>query len=990
MGIVSYRTMPRSEDPQFAIPGVSVVVIYPGASTIDLEHLIVDPIEEEINKLDDIKVLAAHIEDGIAIVEVEFLMGSDPDDKHSEVVQQIAGISDNLPEGILDLDLIKWSVTDVNILQVALTSRGASYRELERSAEELKKSLEVIPGVLGIDLFAFPKQEIRVEVDLQKMAKMGIPLWKVTGAIQSSNANIPGGSIDVGKKKFNIKTSGDYESLEDIGNTIVHSFGGRVVHLRDIADIALTYEDKNYFARYDGVRAVFIAVTQKKGSNVFRIMDSIKEKIADFQSRLPAGIELETVFDQTVSVLDRINGFFSSFIQGVILVGVVVLLALGFRASGIVMLAIPFSVIIAIGLVDLSGYGLQQMSIVGLVIALGLLVDNAIVVVENTSRFLGKGHARRDAAVGATEQIGWAIVSATVTTVLAFLPIVLNRSVSGTFIRSMPLTVIFALSASLFISLTLTPFLSSKFLKIRKPGEHGLFRRILQSFIEGRYRGLLGAALRHPKITLVIATVIFLISLALFPLLGFSLFPKAEKTQLMIDIDTPFGTNLDRTDEAARYIESILKEREEVLHYAANIGHGNPRIYYNVFPKSERSTHAQIFVQLCDIGADEMAAFISDIRESAAAYPGAEIRVKEFEQGPPVEAPIAIRILSDNLEDLKQVSMQVEEIIASQPGTINIDNRLRSSKNDIHVNINRDKAAMLGVPLVDIDRIVRAGIAGLPVTQYRDENGKEYDIVVRLPMEGRPSLEEFDHVSVASVTGAQIPLKQLATIEFTAGPTEINHYNLDRSTTVTADVMRGYSVDRITKEIISRIEQLQLPRGCRFSIGGELESRAESFTGLMQAIIAALISILAVLVLQFRSFRQPLIVFAAIPLAVVGSMFALLITRNTFSFSAFVGLTSLVGIVVNNSIILVDYTNKLRRSGKELLEALQEAGETRFTPIILTTATTICGLLPLTLSGGELWAPMGWTIIGGLAASTFLTLIVVPVLYRLGERPPGK
>jgi multidrug efflux pump subunit AcrB len=620
------------------------------------------------------------------------------------------------------------------------------------------------------------------------------------------------------------------------------------------------------------------------------------------------------------------------------------------------------------------------------VIALGLLVDNAIVVVENTSRFMRLGHRNAQAAIEGTEQIGWAIVSATATTVLAFLPIVLNRSVSGTFIRSMPLTVIYALSASLLISLTLTPFLSSRLLKPVGYERQTLFQRMLRWFIDRRYRQTLAAALRRPKTTIALAILIFAGSLALFPLLGFSLFPKAEKDQLMVDIDTPFGTNLEKTDEAARCVESMLAGRDEVAHYAANVGHGNPRIYYNVFPKSERSTHAQIFVQLGDVSRDELASLIADLRVRFSSYPGAEIKVREFEQGPPVEAPIAIRLISDNLDDLQMLSRRVEQIIASQPGTVNIENPLGSSKTDLHVNINRAKAAMFGVPLVDIDRIVRAGITGLPVSQYRDAEGKEYDIVVRLPIDERPDVEDFDRIRVASVTGAQIPLRQLAEIEFIAGPTEINHYNMERNVTVTADVMSGYSVDRSTRKIIEEMRRIDMPRGIRVSIGGELESREESFTGLLQAIVVALISILAVLVLQFRSYRQPLIVFAAIPLAVVGSLLALLVTRNTFSFSAFVGLTSLVGIVVNNSIILVDYANKLRRGGMELVAALQEAGETRFIPIILTTATTICGLLPLTLGGGELWAPMGWTIIGGLAVSTMLTLIIVPVLYLVSER----
>ena len=322
-------------------------------------------------------------------------------------------------------------------------------------------------------------------------------------------------------------------------------------------------------------------------------------------------------------------------------------------------------------------------------------------------------------------------------------------------------------------------------------------------------------------------------------------------------------------------------------------------------------------------------------------------------------------------------------MISSTSGTINIDNPLSTSKTDLQVYINRAKAGMMGVPLVDIDRTVRTCIAGMTISQYRDEEGEDYNIVVRLPIDKKSSISNFDRIYVTSIMGAQIPLKQLASIEFKSSPMQISHHNLERNVTITADVVRNYSVDKVTKKIISKLEKYNWPKGYRYHIGGELETRGESFGGIQKAIIIALIGIFGVLVLQFRSFSQPLIVFSAIPFAIIGSILALLITGYSFSFTAFIGLTSLVGIVVNNSIILVDYTNQLRQEGKDLISALKEAGETRFRPIILTTGTTIGGLLPLTLQGGTLWAPMGWTIIGGLLASTFLTLIIVPVLYKI-------
>ena len=394
------------------------------------------------------------------------------------------------------------------------------------------------------------------------------------------------------------------------------------------------------------------------------------------------------------------------------------------------------------------------------------------------------------------------------------------------------------------------------------------------------------------------------------------------------------------------------------------------------------STHAQIFVLMKRYEMTEFQNLLEELRDQCSSIAGAKIEVKEFEQGPPIEAPIAIRIIGDNLAELKRVASDIEKIILETPGTLNINNPLATSKTDLFVNINREKAGIYGVPLVEIDRTVRASIAGLAISTFRDYSGKSYNITVRQPFEKGIDFNQLNNIFVTSVTGAQIPLRQLASIEFKASPMLINHYNLERNVTLTADVKAGVSVNQTTKVIIQKMDTYDWPKGYRYIIGGEQESREESFGGMVQAIMVAMIAIFGVLVLQFRSYSQPLIVFSAIPLAVTGSFLALLITGFSFSFTAFVGLTSLVGIVVNNSIILVDYTNQIRRQGISVISALKEACETRFMPIVLTTATTVGGLLPLTLRGGTLWAPMGWTIIGGLVFSTFLTLIIVPVLYK--------
>ncbi len=986
LGVVSFLSMPRSENPQVSPPGSTVFVVYPGANPTDVEKLIVKPIEDELNELEDIKTVNSVSRTGFCKIEIEFFSGSDVDEKYSDVLQKINNIRSVLPDEVLSVDVIKWTITDVKILQLAMVSKNVPYYELEDEAENLKDQLKNVSGVKKVDLWAFPERELRVTPDFERMAQQNISLTTLIGVLQSNNLNIPGGKIDIGGKDFSINTSGNFENIDAIKNTILNFGNNQIVYLKDIAKVEFTYEDQNYYARFNGKRCVFITISQKSGTNIFTITDKLKDKIKKFNEELTERIKIETVFDQSIGVANRLDGFFINLLQGLILVGIIVILAVGFRASIVVLTVIPISIIIGIGLIDLSGYGLQQMTIAGLVIALGLLVDNAIVVTENISRFINLGYSKVEAAIKGASQISLAVTSSTITTVLAFVPMMLMSGVVGDFIRSKPIIVSFTLLASLWISLTVTPYLSKQLFTEKSAKHKSKIRNFIDQKIIARYKIRLNFALNHPKTIVIIASVVFVLSLGLFPLVGVSFFPKAEKPQFLINVNLPEGSSIDKTNEVAKYIEAVLSKKEEVKSYAVNIGRGNPRIYYNVLTKRNAANHAQFFVLLKEFEFYSFNNFLDELREEFDMYPGAKIEVKDFQQGPPVEAPIAIKIIGDNIEKLKELSIVVEDYINKTEGTLNVYNPLRTTKTDLHININRAKAAMYGVQISEIDKAVRAAIAGIIVSKFRDDEGKEYKIVVRGEQDYINQLDKFDKIFVSSLRGAQIPLNQLANIEFESSPLEISHFDLSRNVTVTSDVKSQYAVNEVTNQIISKLENFDFPKGYSFYIGGELESQQESFGGMAKALIIAIVGIFGVLVLQFKSYSQPLIVFSAIPLAIIGSIIALLITGNSFSFTAFVGLTSLVGIVVNNSIILVDYSNQLRTEGKNIIESVKEAAEVRFVPIILTTATTIGGLLPLTLAGGTMWAPMGWAIIGGLIASTFLTLIVVPVLYKIYTR----
>jgi multidrug efflux pump subunit AcrB len=668
-----------------------------------------------------------------------------------------------------------------------------------------------------------------------------------------------------------------------------------------------------------------------------------------------------------------------------ILLVVLTLLPLGLRAASVVMISIPLSLALGIILLNLMGYSLNQLSIVGLVVALGLLVDDSIVVVENIERWMRDGYSRLDATLKATNQIGMAVLGCTVTLIIAFLPLIFLPEASGDFIRSLPLAVIFCILASLVVSLTVVPFLSSRMLKNHAGHPDGnFFLRGLKKIISVTYSRLLDWGIKRPKTTLLIALGIFLASLQLFPIVGFSLFPASEKPQFMVNIYSPLQSNLAYTDSISKRIEADFHQMPEVKYVSANVGKGNPRIYYNAIPLNERTDYANLFVQLQEqISPEEKINLIEKLRNRYENYPSATIEIKNFEQGPPVIAPVEVRIFGDNMDTLRKLASRVELTLKETKGTIYVKNPLKNLKSDIKFEINKEKASMLGIPTVSIDRMIRLVVAGFDLGKLTDKQGNEHAIVVTKPHAKQPSLEVFDNVYVNNVQGTAIPLSQVADIRLQTSPISISHLNKNRLVSVSAFVEKGFLNNEVIAETEKNIEKIKLPAGYHFEMGGEVESKNESFGGFGTIILVTIFFFIAVLILEFGTFKSTLIVLSVIPLGIVGALLALWFTGTPLSFVATVGLIALAGIEVKNTILLVDFTNQLRAVGMPLEEAIREAGEVRFLPIILTTFTAIGGLIPIAISINPLISPLAIVMIGGLISSTLLSRIVTPVVYKL-------
>jgi multidrug efflux pump subunit AcrB len=983
LGVTTLFTMPRSEDPEIEAPQYAIVVIYPGTSPEDMEELVVDPVEEKINELEDMKRIKTTISDGLAVFRIEYKYESDPDEKYQELVREVNSLRADLPKDIFNIDVQKFQPSDVNIIQVALISENASRAKLKFHAEALQDELEKIPMLKNVEVQGLPEQIVRIELRLEKIAQMNIPLEAIIGTLQSEMANIPGGSIVAGSKSFSIKTSGNYTGLDEIKNTIVFAANGKNVLLRDVADTYVTFDETTHITRLNGHRCVFVVAAQKPGLNITNTQKAYKPVLEAFKATLPSNIDMVNHFDQADNVNGRLAGLGKDFLIAILLVSIT-LLPLGFRAASIVMISIPLSLAIGLVLLNLLGISLNQLSIVGLVVALGLLVDDSIVVVENIERWMREGHSRIDATLKATKQIGLAVVGCTVTLIIAFMPLVFLPEGAGDFIRGLPLAVIMAVLSSMLVSITVIPFLSSRLLKNHTSAEGNIFMVGLQKLIHGSYSKLLDKALKHPVITIVVAGVIFFGSLQLFPIIGFGLFPASEKPQFIINTITPLQTNLEKTDSVARYVDEIVSNIPEVEYFATNVGKGNPRVYYNVIQENERTDFAQTFVQLRkETSPAKKLSIINKLREEFGRYPGAKIEVKNFEQGPPVVAPVEVRLFGDNLDSLRVLAARVERVMQQTEGTLYVNNPVNNLKSDIRVVINHDKARMTGINTVDIDRTIRLAVAGLNVGNFSDAEGEDFDIYLTTPKKERATLASFDNLFVNTRQGASVPLEQIATLKLETSPLRIDHYNKVRMVSVSAFVQKGYLNDKVINDVVEKMQTVKLPQGYSFMMGGDVEASNESFGGLGLIIIVTVFLFVAVLVLMFKTFKSMLIVLSVIPLGIVGAVLALLFSGNPLSFVAIIGLIALAGVEVKNSILLVDFTNQLRQQGKSVDEAIREAGEVRFLPIVLTSLTAIGGLMPIALSTNPLISPLAIVLIGGLISSTILSRIVTPVVYKL-------
>ena len=991
LGAQAFLAIPRSVDPHFKAPFVLIIAILPGADPTDIEQTVAKPIEEALAGLDNITELQSSSSDGQAVITAEFTWESDPDRNYDEAVREVNAIRSQLPDGIRRLEFRRFRTTEAVVVQYAIVSDTASWRRMEKLGQDLQEAFLRQPGVRSAQVWGLPRPEMRVSVDLGRLAELGIPVTLVTDALRVGGTDLPPGPLRVGEQRLNLRAGGAFRSVEEVRTVPLRAGNGSVVRIGDVAVVGWETGERVHATRLNGKRAIWVTATQKDGANVLDVQRRLAAASDSYRQTLAPDMRLELAFDQSEDVKRKLALLARDFALALALV-LLTLLPLGLRASAVVMVSVPLSLAVGVLVMNMLGYTLNQLVITGFIVALGILVDDSIVVVENISRHLRMGYARTAAAIAGTQQIAVAVVGCTAVLVFAFLPITALPGGAGKFVRGLPLAVIATVVASLIISLTIIPFLASRILPREESKEGNRVLQAVNGAIQRTYAPILHWALERPKTALAGAMALCIAALGLIPVLGSSLFPPADAPYLQVSIEASEGADMAVTDRAVRFVEQALEKEPLVQNRLANVGRGNPQIFYNVREVSQQSNFGTVAFTLSQWDQAEGQALIARLRARFDTYPEARITLKPFQNGAPITAPVQWFITGPDIAELKRLSIQAERLFRDTPGTRDVRNPLAFDRLDLDLGLDADKAALLGVSPAAARRVTRLALAGENAGRFRDAEGDSYDVVVRLPLSGNAqadglgalqSVEALGRVYVSNQSGAAVPLPAIATPRLSGGPASIDRYGQQRSVSLTANIADGFLTSKVNEAVGDKLRALDMPPGYGFREGGEAAEQEESLGGLGGVILLTMFGIFAVLVLEFGRFRETLVVIGVIPLGMFGGLIALWLTGNSISFTAVIGFVALIGIEIKNSILLVDFTTQLRAQGMALRPAIERAGEVRFLPVLLTSVTAVLALLPLALSGSGLYSPLAWVIIGGLISSTVLSRVVTPVMYLL-------
>ncbi len=1000
-GTLSYVLLPRESFPDVPIPYVLVTTVYEGVSPQDVETAVTMKIEQELTGIKGVQEIRSTSREGLSFIQIEFDPDLDVEDALQYVRDKVDQAKPELPRGAEEPALMEVNISEFPIMMISLSGEISPER-LRRIAEQLEDRIERVDGVLDCEVLGALEREIRLEFDPDRLAAYTISIGELISLIPGENVNISAGGLETPGTRFNVRVEAEFADPEDIDHLLLTVRDGRPIYLNDVAAVVDTFKDRETFSRLDGRPSITLAVKKRVKENIVRVAGEVKAILHEARPKLPAGVRLDPVSDQSEDTLMMVRDLENNILSGLVLVVGVLMVALGLRTSLIVALAIPLSMLMSFATLQAMHVTLNMVVLFSLILALGMLVDNAIVIVENIYRYRQQGAARLRAAREATAEVAWPVIASTATTLAAFAPLIFWPGVMGEFMKYLPITVITVLSSSLLVALVINPVVASMMIRVRDTG--GAPGRRRGRFMAG-YRRLVHASLRsapNRAVTLILAFAALAVVAVVYARYnhGTDLFPEGEPRQAIVNIRAPQGTHVKHTDRMARLVERRIEAmgREanlELKHVVTNVGSAAEAISFGETAVGPHVADVTLVFNDFEDRTRSTADIIAQLRPLLTDLPGAEIKIDKPEEGPPTGAPVTIEIAGEDFGVLESLSETIQDRIQGTAGLVDLRSDFEPARPELQFIPDRRRAMLLGVNTNTIGQFLQTAVFGREVGIYRQFND-EYDITIRLPVSERTNIEDLLRLTVPNAQGDPIPLSSLGRFVYRGGFGDIRRVDQKRVITLTAEA-EGRPGPEVLKDVQARLGEVELPAGYSLTYAGENEELQDAVSFLAKAYVIAVLAIWMILVAQFNTMGAPLIIVVTVVLSLAGVGVGLLVTGTPFVvIMTGIGVVSLAGVVVNNAIVLLAYTRQLERRGSGLLDAAVEAGMTRLRPVLLTAITTIGGLVPMATGvafdfrnmelltrseSSQFWAPLANAVIFGLGFATILTLVVVPTMY---------
>lgn len=978
-GLFNYINIPKYDSPQTSMPYAQITCIYPGASPEEVERLVTEKIEDEAYELYGYDFMQTVSMDSVSVMLLALEVSVDEEKEFADLRRRMQRLQSELPVECLPIQ-VDTKLADTAGILISLSGDGYSYETLAEYAESIERQLSEVDGIVRFKTIGDLQSDLVIEVDSAKLNYYRFSYNDIVQMIQAQNLEIPSGKIDDTTTKINVKTKGAFASIDEISNLVldVSQKDGSTVRIKDVAQIYYEYENSVQKIKENGKPAILLAGYFKKNENIIKIGKDVKEKIESIKTTLPSDIRFNEVSYQPKVVVVAVDDFIGNLIQGILLVILVVFIGLGLKNALVVSCAIPLSILLTFTIMRPFNIEVHMMSIAGLIISLGMLVDNAIVVSDSIQVKLDENIDKLQACVDGVREVAVPILTSTLTTVAVFMPLMLLDSVTGQFIFSIPAIVTISLLSSYGVAIIVTPTLAFLFFDKSIPKKGG-------EKVKNFFNKLLKISLDKKGIVIAIVLIIAFGTSYITQFLGLRFFPKANLDMIYVNVSSDIDADLDYTENLVDEVAKILDELPMVINHTASIGDGIPRFFY-AFPITNPSKDfAQILVKLDLEVQDEFVnntQVVSHIQKLIdKRISGGKVTVMECEDGEPVAAPVVLRVSGDDLLELGKVSEEVQTFLMGIDGTYNVSNDYQKYGYEYYVDVNSNKASAFGISKFDVQNEVSIALGGRRTTVYR-EKGEDHTIIVKSKINTKAALENL--MVKSTLTHKKVLLKEIADIKLKKKISVINRYNRNRQVMITAFVEEGYNSVEIQHKLNEELHELKLNNPeISFSFDGEEQAIEREFGAVGLMTIFAIAAIYVILMIQFYSLLTPLVIFLTIPLSALGSIIGLFIFKQPLSFTALLGIVSLFGIVVNNAIVLIDYINQEMNGGRNLDEACVTAVSKRLRPILLSTVTTVMGLVPMILSASAMFTPMAIALMSGLLVSTLLTLVVVPTVYNM-------